>query len=101
MLSAPDLDATRSLTRDEVLSRVRTLLTGEFGLDFVQTLPRARLQEDLDLDSIDLVALATRLEQELGLLVKENPLRSLRTVEDIAGFVFTLQTPGGATGHSE
>ena len=98
MPGSADLDASAALTRDEVASRVRALLQSEFALDLEQTLPQARLQEDLDLDSIDLVAIAMRLEQEMGFLAKDNPLRSLRTVQDLVGFVFALQTAGPAMG---
>jgi acyl carrier protein len=53
--------------------------------------PNARLGEDLDLDSIDAVALVARLEQETGLLLKEERLTGLRTVQDVADAVFELQ----------
>lgn len=85
------------MTREEILARVQALLQSEFDLDFERTPPAARLQEDLDLDSIDLVALAMRLEQETGLLLKEDRLHRLCTVEDVVGFVLVLQTPVAAT----
>jgi acyl carrier protein len=96
--ASADLGAPAALTRDEVSARVRALLQSEFALEPEQTLPQARLQEDLDLDSIDLVAIAMRLEQELDVLAKENPLRSLRTVQDLVGFVFALQLSEPAPG---
>ncbi len=86
------------MTREEILSRVQAVLNGEFALDPGRTLPDARLQDDLDLDSIDLVALAMRLEQETGLLLKEGRLHQLRTVEDVAAFVFDLQAPVASIG---
>lgn len=85
------------MTREEILTRVRELLHKEFDLHPADALPSARLQDDLDLDSIDLVALATRLEQETGFLLKEDRLRSLSTVDDVAGFVYELQSPVVAT----
>jgi acyl carrier protein len=93
-----DLGSSLALTRDEVSSRIRALLQSEFGLDLDQTLPQARLQEDLDLDSIDLVAIAMRLEQEMVLLAKKNPLHDLQTVQDLVGYVFALQLPAQAIG---
>ncbi len=85
------------MTREQILTRVRELLHKEFDLNPAYALPGARLQEDLDLDSIDLVALAMRLEQDTGILLKEDRLRNLSTVEDVAGFVFDLQSTGVAT----
>lgn len=84
------------MTREEILTRVRELLHEEFDLNPVDAFPAARLQEDLDLDSIDLVALATRLEQETGFLLKEERLRSLTRVQDVVAFVFELQSPVAA-----
>jgi acyl carrier protein len=81
------------MTREEIQARVQEVLRSEFDLDSEHVLADARLQEDLDLDSIDLVALAMRLEQELGLLLKEDGLRRLFTVEDVVRFVFDLQAP--------
>ena len=86
------------MTREEILTRVQAVLHGEFDLDSRQALPAARLHEDLDLDSIDLVALAMRLEQEMGFLLKEDRLRQLSTVQDVAAFVFVLQAPVAAIG---
>ena len=79
------------MTREEILARVLDVLCSEFDLAAGAALPSARLREDLDLDSIDAVALAARLEQETGLLLKEERLKQIRTVQDIADVVFELQ----------
>ena len=67
------------MTPESVLPALRELLCREFELASEAVVPGARLREDLDLDSIDAVALAARLEQETGLLLKEERLRRLRT----------------------
>ena len=79
------------MTREEILACVRDVLRKEFDLALEATLPSARLQEDLDLDSIDAVAFAVLLEQETGLLLKQERLERLRTVQDVVEFVFELQ----------
>ena len=84
------------MTRAEIFARVRELLHKEFDLDPADAIPGARLLEDLDLDSIDLVALAMRLEQDTGIHLKDERLRSLSTVEEVVGFVFELQPTGSA-----
>lgn len=80
------------MTREEILARVRDVLCSEFDLAAATAAPGARLREDLDLDSIDAVALAARLEQETGLLLKDERLQRLRTVQDVVDVVFELQT---------
>jgi len=79
------------MTREEIQARVQEVLCSEFELDSEHLTADARLQEDLDLDSLDLIALAMRLEQELGLRLQEDGLRRLLTVEDVVRFVFDLQ----------
>ena len=78
------------MTREEVLGRLREILPKEFELAPEAIVPDARLKEDLDLDSIDAVALAARLEQETGLLLKEERLKRLRTVRDVVDVVYEL-----------
>jgi acyl carrier protein len=79
------------MTREEILACVLDVLHSDFDLAAEATVPTARLAEDLDLDSIDAVALAARLEQETGLLLKEERLKRMRTVQDVADLVFELQ----------
>jgi acyl carrier protein len=79
------------MTREEILACVLEALRNVFDVAAEAAVPAARLEEDLDFDSIDAVALVTRLEQETGLLLKEEGLRGLRTVQDIADVVFELQ----------
>lgn len=81
------------MTREESLAFVLDVLRSDFEVAAEAAVPTARLGEDLDLDSIDAVALVTRLEQETGLLLKEERLKQIRTVQDIADVVFELQGP--------
>ena len=78
------------MTREETLACVLDVLRNDFDLAAKAAVPTARLGRDLGLDSIDAIALAARLEQETGLLLKEERLRRLRTVQDIAYVVFEV-----------
>lgn len=79
------------MTRDEILTYVRDVLCREFDLAAESVVPSARLAEDLDLDSIDAVALAAELERETGLLLKQERLKRMRTVQDVVDVVCLLQ----------
>ena len=81
------------MTREEILACVLDVLRSDFEVAAEAAVPTARLREDLDLDSIDAVALAARLEEETGLLLKEERLKRLLTVQDIVDVVFELQGP--------
>jgi acyl carrier protein len=70
----------------------------EFGLDPNAIEPSADLIEDLDLDSIDLVDLAVSLEEDRGIKLDEDDLKSVRTVADAVNAVhaaFARSAAGG------
>jgi len=46
-----------------------------------------RLVDDLDLDSIDAVDLAVRVEEKTGLSLSEADLKSIRTIQDIVDLI--------------
>jgi acyl carrier protein len=75
------------VTRAEVLELVRRVLAAEFEMSGDEVAEDANLADDLDLDSVDAVALAVRLEEETGLALAEEELRSMRTVRDVVGVV--------------
>lgn len=75
------------MTRAEVLELVRRVLAVEFELDAAAIDEATHLVDDLDLDSVDAVALAVRLEEETDLALEEEALKALRTVGDVVGAV--------------
>ena len=86
------------LTSDDVLAVLRATMEAEFGLDPDDILPSKHLIDDLDLDSIDLVDLAVSLEQERGIKLDEEELKSVRTVGDAVNAVraaFARSAAGG------
>ena len=76
--------------RSEIFDRVRKILQTEFAVEEQLVVPDARLQEDLDIDSLDAVVLAIHLEEMTGLLLEEDRLKEIRTVKDITDVVEEL-----------
>lgn len=76
-----------SASKDEILRTLRDVLSGHFGLRAEQIVPGARLIEELDLDSIDWIDLAVKLEMETGLKMQEAELTSIRTIQDVVDVV--------------
>ncbi len=74
-------------TKEEILTKVKTVLTGTFELKEEQIVPEAHLYRDLDLDSLDAIDLAVRLKTDTGLVLSEQELRLLRTVADIVDVI--------------
>lgn len=68
-----------------------------FELDSDKVQPAARLIEDLDLDSLDAIDLAVRLEETTGHALEETTLRELRTVDDVVSAIEQLVKTRGLT----
>lgn len=84
-------------SKDEILDKLRVVLVDEFKLRGEQIVLTAHLVEDLDLDSIDAINMAIRLEEENGLAMHEEELKALRTVQDVVDVVHRkLEASAGA-----
>jgi len=70
-----------------ILAEVRSAFEEEFGIAATEVQLGAHLVDDLDLDSIDAVDLAARMEDNLGLTLREEELKSIETVGDIVAIV--------------
>ena len=70
----------------------------EFGIEPSEVELSAHLIDDLDLDSIDLVDLAVSLEQERGIKLDEEELKSVRTVGDAVNAIRAALARGAAGG---
>jgi len=68
------------LSHDEVLDRIRDSLVELFELDPGAITPAARLYEDLEIDSIDVVDLMDEVQRHTGSKVTPEDFRSVRTV---------------------
>jgi len=74
-------------SKDEILRWVVETLKNEFQLCDDDLHPGAHLIDDLDLDSIDAVDLAVRVEQQLGLTLSEGDLKSIQIVQDVVDLI--------------
>ena len=71
------------MNRAEILDEISRTLVEMFELDPKIVTPEARLVEDLDLDSIDAVDMAAKLQELTGKRLAEEDLRGMRTIEDV------------------
>ncbi|MEO8409185.1 MAG: acyl carrier protein [Propionivibrio sp.] len=78
------------MTYDQILEKLRAILVDAFEIDPVRVTPEARLFDELDLDSIDAVDLAIKLQEMTGKRIKPEDFKSVRSVGDVIGTVQTL-----------
>jgi acyl carrier protein len=78
------------MTRDEVSETLKGYLVEMFEVEPDRVTPSARLQEDLDLDSIDAVDLIVRLQNLTGKKITPEAFKTVRTVDDVVDRVHEL-----------
>jgi acyl carrier protein len=74
-------------SKDEIFKWVADLMKTEFHFRDEELRLDTHLLDDLDLDSIDAVDLAVRVEEKTGLSLSETDLKSLRTIRDIVDLI--------------
>ena len=72
------------MTQEQILQLITDGLVTTFRLDRERIVLSARLYEDLDIDSIDAVDLAARLQRETGARLSSEVFKSVRTVGDLS-----------------
>jgi acyl carrier protein len=78
------------MNQDQIREMITEGLMTTFRLDRARITPTARLYEDLDIDSIDAVDLAARLQRETGVRLAPDVFKSVRTVGDLVAAVDQL-----------
>jgi acyl carrier protein len=74
-------------SEDQVLQEVQGMMKDLFQLDPGRVHPGAKLVDDLELDSLDAIDLAVRVEEDTGLKFDETRIRQLKTVGDLVGAI--------------
>ncbi|WP_321884014.1 acyl carrier protein [Burkholderia cepacia] len=78
------------MTDAEILERIRAIFHENFAIEPERVTPDTHLFEELDLDSIDAVDLAIKLQEMTGKRIKPEEFKSVRTVGDVVAAVHTL-----------
>ena len=75
------------MNRNEVLELIRAHLAEELEIDPSRIQDDTRFKEDLEADSLDLVALVQELEDRLGVRIPDEDAAKLTTVGQAADYV--------------
>ena len=74
----------------DIHSRLRDVLSEEFGIDAGAVVAEARIYEDLDIDSIDAIDLIVRLKEITGKKIPPEKFKEVRTIGDIVDVLNVL-----------
>ena len=78
------------MTEAQILDHLKSILTEAFEVDPARITLQSSLFEDLDLDSIDAVDLAIKLQELTGKRIKPQEFKTIRTVGDVVASVHQL-----------
>lgn len=78
------------LTKDEILNKLTSILVEDFEVDKALITPDASLFEDLDLDSIDAVDLAVRVQQFTQKKIPPENFKKIKTINDVVNAIEEL-----------
>ncbi|MGO3446345.1 MAG: acyl carrier protein [Kluyvera intermedia] len=76
--------------QNAIYQEVSALLVKLFELDPQDIHPKARLYEDLELDSIDAIDMIVHLQKKTGTKIKPEEFKAVRTVQDVVDAVERL-----------
>lgn len=75
-----------------VFDRIRDIIVDQLDVDADQVTPGARFVDDLGADSLDVVELIMRIEEELEVEIPDSEAEKLATVKDAVAFVEAQQS---------
>lgn len=78
------------MTPQDIFHTLKDTLVNEFELDPAAVTPEARLNEDLDLDSIDAVDMIIKVQELTGCKVSPDDFKQVRTVGDVERVIARL-----------
>jgi acyl carrier protein len=89
-MSLQQLFAAPQITDSQIFEQLKAVLSASFEIEPARITLQADLFRDLDLDSIDAVDLAIKLQEITGKRVKPQEFKGIRTVGDVVGTVRRL-----------
>ncbi len=73
-----------------VMDKLREFLSEQLGVDPDMIKPETNIIDDLGADSLDVVELITALEDEYDIVITDERIRELYTVQEVADFIESL-----------
>ena len=71
----------------EIEAKVKAIIVEKLGVDESEVKNEASFANDLGADSLDAIDIVMSLEDQYGIEVPDSVIESMKTVEDIVGFI--------------
>lgn len=74
-----------------MLEKIKEVMVESMNIDPELIVPEARIEEDLEMDSLSAVELAMELENTFDIQIEDDVLANLKTVQDIMTLIESHQ----------
>ena len=78
-------------TSTDILTAVREITAEEAGVDVAEGSADSRFADDLDIDSLGLLTIATQVEERFGVALDDSLIPTLATVGSLVELVSSLR----------
>lgn len=75
------------MTRQEIEEKVKTFLVEELEFDEENIKPKARLKEDIGVDSLDFVDIVVIVEKAFGFKIKAEEMTTVKTFSQFCDYI--------------
>lgn len=79
------------MTREEIITKVNSLLAEEFEIEESEFAPEANLKETLNLDSINLVDLIALVQFNYKVTIPVEDLKKIQTFNNLYDYIYEHQ----------
>lgn len=76
---------------DSIEDKIKQFIVNELGVEEGRVVPNARLTEDLGADSLCLLTMKVRMEDEFGIVIPFEVAEKILTVQDAIDFIKEYQ----------
>ncbi len=81
---------SKNFTREDIMNKLTEILVDDFEIEKSLIKPETNLFEDLELDSIDAVDMAVKLQYFTDKKISPENFKKIRTVDDVVNAVEEL-----------
>ena len=78
--------------RSEIVKAIAQIINEETGVDTARVVEGASFAADLDIDSLDLLSITTRIEEHFNITIPDTQPTALRTVGEAVDLVASLES---------
>ena len=78
--------------RSEIVKAIAQIINEETGVDAARVVEGASFAADLDIDSLDLLSITTRIEEPFTITIADTQATALRTVGEAVDLVASLES---------